>query len=291
MHPTASPALTEWALYFAAMGWHVFPLAPRDKRPAIKAWEGRATTEVERITRCWQAGAFNIGIATGPSRLLVLDLDTADPGDTDPDGTVGIARVAEERGVPLPETYTVATPSGGRHLYFALPEGVELRNTAGQLAPHVDTRAGGGYVVGPGSTLPAGGYELVDDRDPAPLPPWLLQVLCQRPAFEGPVRSVRAVTEPGRYAAAALRGECEAVAAAPAGQHNAVLSRAAWRVGQLVGAGLCEPDHARGELLHAAQTLIGADCGCTPGEIARVVDAALTKGAQHPRHVPNREAA
>lgn len=291
MHPTTSQTLAEWALYFAAMGWHVFPLASRDKRPAIKAWEERATTDTERITRCWQTGPFNVGIATGPSRLLVLDLDTADPGETDPDGTVGIERVAEERGVPLPETYTVTTPSGGRHLYFALPAGVELRNTAGQLAPHVDTRAGGGYVVGPGSTLPAGGYELIDDRDPVELPAWLLQVLCQRPAFEGPVRSVRAVTEPGKYAAAALRGECEAVAAAPRGQHNAVLSRAAWRVGQLVGAGLCEADHARAELLHAAQALIGADCGCTPGEIARVIDAALTKGAQHPRHVPNREAA
>ncbi|MEU3272539.1 bifunctional DNA primase/polymerase [Saccharomonospora sp. NPDC006951] len=288
---TTSQVLAEWALCFAAMGWHVFPLAPHSKRPAVKAWEQRATTEAERIGRCWQAGAFNIGIATGPSRLLVLDLDTAKDGATDPDGTVGIARVAEERGVPLPETYTVATPSGGRHLYFALPAGVELRNTAGQLAPHVDTRAGGGYVVAPGSVLPEGGYELVDDRDPVELPAWLLQALCQRPATDVAVRSVRAVTEPGRYAAAALRGECDAVAGAPRGQHNAVLSRSAYRVGQLVGAGLCEHTHARTELLHAAQALIGADCSCTPAEVARVVDAALSKGSTQPRHIPQRKAA
>jgi bifunctional DNA primase/polymerase-like protein len=37
--------LPEWALYFAALGWPVFPLRPLTKRQAaVKDWEHRATT-------------------------------------------------------------------------------------------------------------------------------------------------------------------------------------------------------------------------------------------------------
>ncbi|PXY17081.1 DNA primase [Prauserella coralliicola] len=286
---TGNDTLREWALYLAAMGWHIFPLVPGTKRPAVRDWETRATTAPDRITRCWDTGRFNIGLATGPSRLLVLDLDTAkQPGQ--PDGADALAALAEARGVTLPATYAVATPSGGRHLYFEVPAGVALRNTAGHLAPHIDTRAGGGYVVAPGSTLDSGGYELTDDTDPAALPAWLLQALCERPT---PVPASRPTTvaKPSAYGASALRGECATVRTAPAGQHNAVLSRAAYRVGQLVGAGLADHGHARGELILAAQTLITADCSCTPDEVARVIDAGLTKGRTQPRHTPRQEAA
>ncbi|MGW3241617.1 bifunctional DNA primase/polymerase [Streptomyces sp. NPDC001070] len=50
---------------------------PGDKRPAVRAWENRATTDHGRIAHCRFAGDFNIGIATGPSRLVVLDLGTS----------------------------------------------------------------------------------------------------------------------------------------------------------------------------------------------------------------------
>jgi hypothetical protein len=52
----ADNPLLGWALYLAAMGWHVFPLAPGTKRqPAVKDWENRATTDPDRIRRCWDA--------------------------------------------------------------------------------------------------------------------------------------------------------------------------------------------------------------------------------------------
>ena len=68
-------ALMSYALACASRGWHVFPLAPGGKRPAIKQWEQRATTDPDRIRRCWGTGGYNIGIATGPSNLVVVDLD------------------------------------------------------------------------------------------------------------------------------------------------------------------------------------------------------------------------
>jgi len=284
---SSQDVLREWALYCATMGWHVFPLVPATKRPAIRGWEDRSTTDHDRITRCWGSGAFNIGVATGPSRLLVVDCDTVKQSG-EVDGAEALAALADERGVELPATYTVTTPSGGRHLYFTLPPGVRLRNTAGHLAPRIDTRSGGGYVVAPGSTLPEGGYELEDDTDPAPLPAWLLQALCERPTTTS-TTSAGPVARPSAYAASALRGECDEIRSAPPGRHNEVLSRAAYRVGRLVGGGLLDEAHARTELTQAGQALVTADCGCTPAEVARVIDAGLAKGRTQPRTVTSQQ--
>jgi hypothetical protein len=62
-----------------------------------------------------------------------------------------------------------------------------------------------------------------------------------------------------------------------------VLCRAAYALGQLVGAGLLDQDTARAELTAAAGSLIGANCGCTSPEVARVITAGLAAGARNPR--------
>ena len=69
---------------------------------------------------------------------------------------------------------------------------------------------------------------------------------------------------------------------APRGQYNAVLCRAAYALGQLIG-GLLHEVTARAELTTAASARISADCGCTPREIARVITAGLAAGARNPR--------
>ena len=78
---------------------------------------------------------------------------------------------------------------------------------------------------------------------------------------------------------------------APPGQHNAVLCRAAYALGQLVGAGLLDHGSARAELTTAASALIGAGCDCTPAEVARVITAGLAAGTRNPRRISNRRAA
>jgi hypothetical protein len=129
----------------------VFPLVPGGKAPAVKNWEHRAATDPDRIRHCWTAGAYNIGLATGPAGLVVIDLDMAKTGEKRPDecklpgitsGLDVLAVVAERAGQPLPlDTYTVTTPSGGLHLYFAAPSDVELRNTAGDRGGSNTTRS------------------------------------------------------------------------------------------------------------------------------------------------------
>src|SRR5262245_50652897 len=99
--PEDAAGLLTAALTAAASGWHVFPLKPNRKIPALHGrnrcprtnacqaghvgWEQRATTDPDRIRHAWTAAPFNIGIVTGPSGLVVLDLDTAKPGDVPPE--------------------------------------------------------------------------------------------------------------------------------------------------------------------------------------------------------------
>ena len=67
------------AVEAARRGWAVFPCRPGDKRPAVPDWEHRACSDPERVGRYWPSGQHNIGIACGPSRLVVVDLDTHSP--------------------------------------------------------------------------------------------------------------------------------------------------------------------------------------------------------------------
>ncbi|MBV8539388.1 MAG: bifunctional DNA primase/polymerase [Pseudonocardiales bacterium] len=295
-------SLRGWALHFAARGWHVFPITPGTKKPpVIQRWEAGASTDPDLITRWWRHTPYSIGIATGPSGLVVIDLDTPKPGEPVPErwaalGTnsgAGVLRaLARTHGTTVTPTYAVTTPSGGRHLYYTAPPGTPLRNTHDRIGWKIDTRAHGGYVVAPGSPVPPSGYELIDDREPVELPGWLHQALTPKPPTGISAATQTVTTNPSGYACAAVRGECQRVRTAPRGQHNAVLCRAAYALGQLIGADLLDEATVRTELTTAATPLISADCDCTPREIARVITAGLAAGVRNPRRAtPRRDAA
>jgi Bifunctional DNA primase/polymerase, N-terminal len=290
--------LRAWALHFAARGWHVFPITPGAKKPpVIDRWETRASTDPDQIHHWWQHTAYTIGIATGPSGLVVVDLDTRKHGQPAPDrwttlgirSGVGVLRIlARQRHTTVTPTYAVTTPSGGWHLYYTAPAGVALRNTHDVIGWKIDTRAHGGYVIAPGCPVPPGGYELIDDRDPVELPSWLHHALTPTPSTSRSAPAQTAAANTDGYTAAAVRDEVHRVRTAPPGQHNAVLCRAAYALGQLVGAGLLHHTTARTELITAASALIGADCDCTPTEVARVITAGLNAGTRNPRRTTPR---
>jgi hypothetical protein len=271
----------------------VFPLRPGDKRPAVRDWEHRATIDAERITRCWLAGPYNVGIACGPSGLVVVDLDAPKPDAVRPrvwdvpgviDGEDVLAVLAERADQPFPvDTFTVGTVNGGRHLYFAAPAGPALRNTAGRLGWLIDTRAHGGYVVGPGSVVDGRPYAVLLDVPLALLPDWLAEPLDDRadtpPETDHALRD--AVDRVGRrsaYAARALRGEVERVLAAQPGTRNQTLNTAAFALGQLVAAGLLPEDLAAEALMQAGRTV-----GLSSRECATTVRSGMTSGARTPR--------
>lgn len=285
--------LRAWALHFAERGWHVFPLTPGAKAPPlVDRWEQRASTDPDRICEWWAHTTANIGLATGPSGLVVVDLDTPEPGEPVPDrwrtlgvgsGCGALRALAGRHDTTITPTYAVRTPSGGWHLYYTTPPGTAPRNTRGDAGWKIDTRAHGGYVVAPGSLAPTGGYELIDDRDPAELPGWLHRALTPRPSTGLPVPVHIATGRRTAYVAAAVDGECRRVTTAALTEHNRSLSCAAFALGQLVGAGLLPEPDARAALTDAAAPRAGMDCDCTPREITRVIGTSLRAGITRPR--------
>jgi len=297
MHHNAPGPLARVALDAAERGWHVFPLVPDAKRPAVRSWETRATTEVDRVRHCWAAGSYNIGVATGPSRLVVVDLDvpkhaedrppTGTPADVT-DGADALALLAEQQGQMLPpRTYTVRTISGGRHLYYLAPSDTELRNTAGSLGWKIDTRAHGGYVVGAGSAIVTMRYTVVDDADPAPLPDWLTRLLVpaplppQKPVTVGLIGGGRR----GAYLDAAVKAELGRVDGAHEGNRNNALYQASVALGQLVAGGELTKDDVTERLARGA---VGR--GLAETDARRTITSGLRAGARKPRTVGRRAA-
>jgi hypothetical protein len=160
------------ALALAGRGWHVFPCAIGGKQPALRGnWQGLATTDPAVICGWWTRRAWNIGIACGPSGLVVLDLDVPkDPRQPHVSGITSLARLCQQARQPYPlATFTVATPSGGCHLYFTAADQT-VANSASRLGPRIDVRANGGYVIGAGSMIGGRAYAVRNDAIPAPLP-------------------------------------------------------------------------------------------------------------------------
>ncbi|MFF9406126.1 bifunctional DNA primase/polymerase [Streptomyces anandii] len=283
------------ALDAAERGWHVFPLRPGSKVPALhgektctrtgecagghRKWEHRATTDPDRIRAAWARAPFNVGIATGPSGLLVVDLDTPEhKGSSDaPDGAATFAALCERAGHAVPTTHRTRTPSGGQHLYFTAPEGTRYANTAGTVAASVDTRAWGGYVVAAGSITPAGPYEALCGSVAAPVPSWLQAILQPTPApAVGPLRLP--AVDGSRAALAALEAECAAVAAAPDGLRNVTLNRCAFKVGRFVAWGDL-PRHVAQDAFQA----VGEAAGLTAAECRTTIRSALDSSLRKAR--------
>jgi hypothetical protein len=157
---------------------------------------------------------------------VVIDLDVAKGGQGS--GRAAFAALCERAGVPWPVTYTVATPSGGLHLYFRADPQRKITNSTGGLPPLVDVRGAGGYVVGSRSVIPGGEYQVCGSvRALASLPGWLARLVTWQPTADTPqVKGTPSL--PDAYAQAALEAEAALVAAAPEGCRNHQLNRSAF---------------------------------------------------------------
>jgi Bifunctional DNA primase/polymerase, N-terminal/Primase C terminal 1 (PriCT-1) len=136
------------ALALAERGLRVFPCRPRDKRPATANGLKDATTEPSTIETWWRHEPdLNVAIATGAaSRLFVIDVDGLD-------AEVGLRKLEAEHGALSP-TVEVIT-ARGRHVYLQWPD-CPVRNSASKIAPGIDVRGEGGYVLAPPSVHPSG---------------------------------------------------------------------------------------------------------------------------------------
>ncbi len=301
---------------YANSGWYVFPLLAGTKRPAVPShpehecsrqdpqcsaghvgWEGRSTVNNDEIQAFWGTGSCGLAIATGPSKLLVVDLDVA-KGPGQPSGFDSLLSLEVSVGERLPKnTFTVVTPSGGRHLYFRQPAGKPLSSTAGRLGQGIDTRGAGGYVVAPPTRLVAsppgdleGEYRIACDRPPAELPAWLGELLSTAPhrrTANGQPAECRHLPNVSsdrqrRYVDAAVAGELRRVAEAHDGQRNNSLFQAAIAFGQLVAGGLLDESEARDILDDCANGHVAAGA-YDVRQARKTIESGLGRGLREPR--------
>ena len=208
--PKAETELGEAALVYAKRGWYVFPLKPRDKPPLTSRGFHSARTTLEEVGSWWrQTPQANIGLAPGPSGLIVFDIDSP-----------AAEEVAQQLGLLGLKTLTVRTGRqefAGRHLYFRHTRGDPIGNLRvglqdGRLAkingrtPGLEIKADAGYVVAPPSIHPTGSRYAFEDSglEPAALPQVALHtirgLMAQRvssaivpsslPAAESPARQI-----------------------------------------------------------------------------------------------------
>jgi putative DNA primase/helicase len=145
-----------------------------------------ATTDLCTIGRWWSPGTpYNIGARSGaPSGFVVVDVDPRHGGHE------SLARLEEQHG-PLPPTWRSITGGGGEHIFLRHP-GHPVPNAVGTIAPGIDLRGDGGYVVAPPSLHISGrNYAWNVDHHPddfplAPMPLWLLDrtVAREKPRVE-----------------------------------------------------------------------------------------------------------
>jgi hypothetical protein len=251
-------------------GFYVFPLKPRDKVPLTEHGLDDATTDAMTIETWWAKWPnANVGVRCGP--IIVVDEDTPD----------ALASLAAELGETLPNT-KVARTGKGRHYYFTQPEGAHLRNSAGKLAPGIDTRGEGGYVVAPPSIHPNGTpYVWENNIAPAPLPAWLAELLRPNENGRHPLGplTVREATTP--YGQKALEEETRAVAGAPEGTRNDRLNIAAYSLGQLIAGSELDEWDARNALTDAARA-----CGLSVKEAEQTIKSGINGGLGSPRTAP-----
>ena len=168
--PTEKIIHTMNVMHYLNHGWSVIPIRLSTKTPALPAWERyqRDCPSAEEVRRWFSQARRNVAIVTGAvSGLVVVDVDG-------PEGERSLS------GRFLPPTPTAITGKG-RHLYFAHPGWFVKKRV--RVLPQVDIIGDGGYVVAPPSVHPSGRrYTWAEglspwDLEPAPCPPWLLELL------------------------------------------------------------------------------------------------------------------
>jgi hypothetical protein len=275
------------AALHAATEWdhEVFPLSI-NKTPIIRSphekghtcpgrafcgWWGHGVGDSSRDRATINEGfdqapkAVGYGIRCG-ARLVGLDLDRK--GSVD--GVATLNRLAERHGFEIPKTTTVCTPSGGFHLWLAVPGGTIVPNSVGRVGPGIDVRSSRGYLVGPGSIGRAGEYLLhpkVGYIEPQPIPEQLLRLMLPPAPRQQPQRRQAAMSVDS--STRALQGLINVVLNSTEGNRNDRLFWAAAKAWEHVRDGHVAASDVEAELVGAAiQVGLGA------GEAMRTVASA-----------------
>ena len=251
------------ALALAARhGLPVFPVAA-SKVPTCPHGFRDASADPDVISELWgQHPGPLVGFPTGAGTVLdALDIDAPRHPEA--------AAWWEANREAIPATRTHRTRSGGLHLLFRHAEG--MRNSAGRIAPGIDVRGEGGYLI----WWPAAGCAVLDRSLRATWPAWLLALALPPPE---PPRAALVMPAGAsgdtarRYGLGALRNAVERVASAGQGTRNATLNAECFSMARFIPAVL-----SAAEVADALATA-ARHCGLPVREIATTLASALRAG-------------
>jgi hypothetical protein len=239
------------ALTLASHGRSCFPCAG-NKRPTSPHGFLDASADPIALRELWsKCPGELVGVRTGTaSGIDVLDLDRKHPE--------ALEWWTAHRD-DIPATRTHRTRSGGLHILFQ--HATDMRCSASKVAPGVDVRGDGGYVI----WWPVTGLPLLNDSPLAPWPEWLRVTLSsqKRP------RPCRATVPDGHALARLVR----LVAGAREGERNALTFWAACRAGEMVASGLFDAEIAVEFVAEAATR-----AGLPRAEAERTARSGIRKG-------------
>lgn len=243
-------------------GIHLFPLR---KKTANFPWATLAKTAPDRLPEYLSQNPPGMGIPTGPSGLIVVDIDNK-KGDGSVTGFDAIGASVLFDMIDMEEPPVVQTPSGGQHVYFKAPEGSTVKSSASKWREQVDIRALGGMVVAPGSHLPNGLYKpLYGSFEDIPMiPQWLYDELKEKP--QEPRKTPLPLTPGGTKGDALVEQITREMAYVPVTKRNPELYR---RTLVLIERGLL--DNYSTSLLVAAAEYAGLD----RAEIEQTIKSAM----------------
>jgi Bifunctional DNA primase/polymerase, N-terminal len=284
---SASAAVFDAALRYAADGLLIFPCNPLDKSPLTANGFKDASCDPQQILSWWERHPnATIGMPTGKvSGFWVLDADVDLVKNVNGLQTLSelIARHGE-----LPTTRTSITPRGGRHLQFRWRDGLTLRNSAGNLGPGLDVRGEGGYIIAPPSMRADGvpyQWDETAGKEPADAPDWLIALASrqEKSSATRPKAARKSSKRDQAWARAALDAECAKISSAPPGTRNAALNLGAYNVFQIVwgNPGALDEQEVRHRLFAAAEA-----CGLVDDDGSDSVWRTITSGAEGAKTQP-----
>jgi hypothetical protein len=226
--------LSDAGLRAAARGWKIFPCNGK-KRPLTRNGCYDGTTDEQQIRSWAKQYPGALWAYALPKGIVVIDLDTKH-------GNNGIKEF-EKLQHGKPEGFNaprVRTGTGGMHLYTNA-NGQDFKNSRSAIAPGIDTRSLGGYVIIPSG--PDSGYRWLSDPNTPipPIPAWAEIVLRRASNFETNCEA-RPFQGFSVFGDAMLASACDAIATAPGGTQESTLNDRSYQIGRYVGGGLLERD-------------------------------------------------
>jgi hypothetical protein len=188
------------AAALAKMGFRICPVKRGTKAPAQppnKPWPPKGqyhqhipSSDPADVAAMWtglqgESLSFDIGINT--EGYLVLDIDDRDART----GSASFKALASEHGLDL-NTVIAGTPSGGRHYFYKLPQGIDpttVKQGSDKLGSGIDHKSYNSLVVGVGTVRPGKGeYKWVrsPDESEIKLAPISLVERCRREHIRQP---------------------------------------------------------------------------------------------------------